>query len=93
MWRTNNDRVIVELEGLYDNEIKVGEFVMKVDTVFRKMHNAVQKAKVVACPEGKELVVGDTVYVHHFVVEDDRIVPVKDKEYRWLEYNQIRRSL
>lgn len=89
MWKTNNDRVIVELKGLYDDEIKVGDFVMKIDTVFRQMHNAVQEAVVIACPEGKELKEGDTVYVHHFVIEDERRVPVKGKEYRWLEYNQI----
>ncbi len=89
MWKTSNNRVIVELEGLYDKEITVGGFTMQIDHVFRHMHNAVQKAKVIACPEGGELDVGDTVYVHHFVVEDERIVPVKDKEYRWLEYSQI----
>lgn len=89
MWKTNNDRVIVELEGLYDNEIKVGDFMMKIDTVFRRMHNAVQEATVIACPEGKELAVGDTVFVHHFVIEEERRVPVKGKEYRWMEYNQI----
>jgi co-chaperonin GroES (HSP10) len=89
MWKTNNNRVIVELDGIYDKVIAVGDFVLKLDHVFRKLHNAVQKAKVVACPEGTELMVGDTVYVHHFVVEEERIVPVKDKEYRWLEYNQI----
>ena len=89
MWKTNNNRVIVELEGLYDKEVKVGDFVMKIDHVFRHLHNAVQKAKVIACPEESELEEGDTVYVHHFVVEDERKVPVKDKEYRWLEYNQI----
>lgn len=89
MWKTSNERVIVELEGLYDKEITVGGFTMKLDHVFRKMFNAVQQAKVIACPEGRELEAGDTVYVHHFVVEDERIVPVKDKEYRWLEYSQI----
>jgi len=89
MWKTSNDRVIVELKGLYDNEIKVGDFTMKVDTIFRKLHNAVQEATVVACPDNKEIEVGDTVFVHHFVVENERIVPVKDKHYRWLEYNQI----
>lgn len=89
MWKTSNNRVIVELKGLYDNEIKVGDFTMKIDHVFRRMHNAVQEATVVACPDGKELEVGDTVYVHHFVIEEERRVPTKDKEYRWLEYNQI----
>lgn len=89
MWKTSNDRVIVELEGLYDDEIKVGDFTMKIDTIFRRHWNAVQQAKVVACPEGMELKVGDTVYVHHFVIEEERKVPVKGKDCRWLEYNQI----
>jgi len=89
MWKTSNNRVIVELEGLYDNEISVGGFTLKIDHVYRRLWNAVQKAKVIACPDGKEIVPGDTVYVHHFVIEEERIVPVKGKEYRWLEYNQI----
>lgn len=90
MWKTINNRVIVELtDKVFDNERKVGDFIMHVDTVFRKLHNAVQKAVVIACPEDGELLPGDIVYVHHFVVEEERRIKVKDKDYRWLEYSQI----
>jgi len=89
MWKPKNDRVIVELEGSKDKFVNVGGVKMKIDTVFRQMWNAVQKAKVIACADGLDLEVGDTVYVHHFVIEEERRVPVKDKDYRWLEYSQI----
>lgn len=90
MWKTSNNRVIVELtDKMFDSERKIGDFIMHVDTVFRKLHNAVQRAVVVGCPENSELQPGDIVYVHHFVVEDERRIPVKGKNYRWLEYSQI----
>jgi len=89
MWKPKHGRVIVELQGTQEKKIKVGGFELEVDTVFRRMWNAVQEATVVSASEGADLLPGDTVYVHHFVIEDERKVPVKGKDYRWLEYNQI----
>jgi co-chaperonin GroES (HSP10) len=89
MWKTKNNRVIVEVDGLVEKSVKVGKYEMQLDTAFRRLWNANQKCKVVAAPDGSDLDPGDTVYVHHFVIEDERRVPVAGKEYRWLEYNQI----
>jgi len=85
-----NNRVIVELEEIYRKNIKIGDREFIVDPAFRKLWNAVQKAKVVSVdPNITDIQIGDTVYVHHFVSEEERKIPVNGKEYRWLEYNQI----
>src|SRR6056297_3024256 len=89
MFKPKNGRVIVELDDLYKKEIEIGGKKFLLDHKFRRMYNAVQNAIVVAADDNTELKKGDKVYVHHFVTEDEHRVPVKGKEYRWLEYKQI----
>jgi co-chaperonin GroES (HSP10) len=89
MWRPQNKRVIIELTSLYDNKVSVGGHELIIDHVFRRLWNAVQEGVVISCGEGCDLKPGDTVYVHHFIIEKEKRIPVKDKEYRWLDYNQI----
>ena len=84
-----NGRVIVELGKKFNDSISIGGREFILDNAFRKMFHAVQNATVIAYANGCDLNVGDKVYVHHFVVEDERAVPVKGKDYRWLEYSQI----
>lgn len=88
MWKPQNNRVIVELKGTQKKEIEIGGKTFILDSVFRRQFNAVQVATVIASGSD-ELIPGDKVYVHHFVIEDEKRVPVKEGDYRWLEFNQI----
>lgn len=89
MFKPKNKRVIVELESTTDKNINIGGKDYILDTAFRKLWNAVQHVIVVSRDKGCDVKPGDKVYVHHFVVEDERKVPTKGKDYRWLEYSQL----
>jgi co-chaperonin GroES (HSP10) len=88
-FKPQNKRVLLELDNLYNDKLDIGGVEFRVDTAFRRAFNVVQKATVIAADEDCDLIEGDTVYVHHFVAEEEKRFPVKDKEYRWLDYFQI----
>jgi co-chaperonin GroES (HSP10) len=88
-FKPKNGRVIVELNKKLRDSVEIGGKTYILDNSFRKMFHAVQNAEVIACDDECDLDAGDKVYVHHFVIEDERKVPIKDKDYRWLEYSQI----
>lgn len=88
MFKTFNKRVILELHNRVNNELEIGGKKFVLDTAFRPLWNAVQFGNVISAGEGSDLQPGDRVYVHHFVMEREHIIPVDGHKLSWVEYGQ-----
>lgn len=69
--------------------MQIGGKTFILDSIFRPLWNAVQFGDVEAADESCDVLPGDKVYMHHFVLEKEHIMPIDGKKLSWVEYNQI----
>lgn len=88
MFKPFNRRVIISLEERLNSGLKAVSSTNFLPPISISLFNAVQSGTVVAVQDGCDLQEGDKIYVHHFVLEKEHIIPVVDKKISWIEFNQ-----
>jgi len=89
--------VFTKREKKENDEIKIGEETLRVDTSWSPMHWVNQRAEVYSVPEvldswmNTEIEVqpGDFVYTHHFINDANNAIEFEDLEIAYMPYNQL----
>lgn len=89
MFKPLNLRAVVSMHNRVNDTLQIAGKTFILDSIFRPLWNAVQFGTVVACDPKCDVEPGDKVYMHHFVMEKEHIVPVEGDKFSWVEYNQI----
>ena len=89
--------VFTKREKRENDEIKVGDETLLIDTSYDPMNWVNQKAEVYSVPDKLdawmntevELEPGDTVYTHHFINDEQHALNVDGMELSYMAYNQL----